>query len=321
MGRDFYAILGVSRTATPNELKKAYRRLAMQWHPDKNKGNEEQAQAKFQEISDAYSILSDPEKRSVYDRFGEEGLTPGGGSGGGGFGSHVNPEDLFRSFFGDAFGGSFFSFGGGFDDDFGSPFGSFHTFGSPFGGFGRSSSTSRRLRRMEPEVLSVMCSLEQLFTGTEKTLRITRNVDGTDHENVLHLEIPPGTLNGTKFTFEGEGTIREGFEPQDVIFKIKELDHPRFVRDKDDLLMHLKVSLKEALCGINRTVTGIDQKPIDVKVTNILKPGTRLRFPGQGMTSRRGGRGDLYIDFDIIFPDDLPEDCKLLMSELLPDLE
>lgn len=313
MGRDFYAILGVSKTATPEELKKAYRKMAMKWHPDKNKGNEAEAQAKFQEISDAYSVLSDPEQRSIYDRYGEEGLKPGEGGGA----SHMRAEDLFNSMFGDMgfpFGGSsfFFSSSPFGDDDF-NPFGGF--------GFGPRMRANRGPRRMSPMVLSVSCSLEQLFTGTTKVLKVTREVHGHDDVNEICLDIPAGTMDGTQITFKGEGTIQDGFEPQDVIFKIKERQHPRFIRDGRNLCMKMKISLKDALCGIDQVIQGIDGENIHIAQTDVVKPNTVLTFHGKGMTSTRGGRGDLVITFDVVFPDTILDETKDFLRELLPDLE
>ena len=314
MGRDFYAILGVSRTATPDELKKAYRKLAMKWHPDKNKGNEAEAQAKFQEISDAYTVLSDPEQRRIYDRYGEEGLKPGEGGGA----THMRAEDLFRSMFGDSgfpFGGSSFFFSGDSfgDDDFFSPFGSF--------GFGPRMQANRGPRRMSPMVLSVSCSLEQLFTGTTKVLKVAREVHGHSEVNEIRLDIPAGVMDGTQFTFKGEGTIQDGFEPQDVVFKVKELQHPRFVRDGRNLCMNMKISLKDALCGVDQVIQGIDGESIHILQTEVVRPKSRLTLPGKGMTSTRGGRGDLVITFDVVFPDSLLDECKDCLRELLPDLE
>ena len=130
MDRDFYSILGIPRDADQTTIKKAYRAAAMKWHPDKNPGNVEEAQKKFQDISDAFQCLSDPEKKAIYDRYGEEGMTRGGG-GGRSSATFINPEEIFRRFFGQSFGmrsGGFRTsfFGSPFDDDFDQVFTHFH---------------------------------------------------------------------------------------------------------------------------------------------------------------------------------------------------
>ena len=212
MGKNYYEILEVSRDASQDQLKKAYRRLAMKWHPDKNKGNEEEANIRFTEISEAYQVLSDPEKKQIYDRYGEEGLKRGGG-GSGGF-HQVDPNEIFRQFFGDDF------FGGSGGSPFGSMFGGspFHTIfrmgGSSFGdddddffGGGFFSHGRAGPQLQKPQIHSVSCTLEQLFTGITKNLTIPRRINNDQEENTIELKIPPGTLDGTKFTFRGEGDI------------------------------------------------------------------------------------------------------------------
>lgn len=322
MGRDFYKILEIPRDASQDQIKKAYRRMAMKWHPDKNHGNEEEAQTRFQEVSTAYEVLSDPDKRALYDRGGEEALNPGSGAR---YSSRMRPEDLFRQFFGGAnpF-GSFFGgggspfdafFGGGGDrfggDDFGFPgmFGSRRAYGRP-----------NVLRKMEPAVLNISVSLDQLFTGTTKVLKYVRHLHGVQNENTFTLEIRPGALEGTKYTFEGEGDIREGYVPQDVIFVVKQLKHPRFDRNKDDLSCKMRISLKEAITGLDRTIEGIDGSMIPVTINKTIKPGFRHRIAGHGMPSKAGGRGDLVIDFDVVFPEIDDPEIKEMLAQLLPDL-
>jgi DnaJ-class molecular chaperone len=325
-GRDFYAILGIPRDADANTIKKAYRALAMRWHPDKNPNNQAEAQAKFQEISEAYEILSNPEKRSLYDRFGEAGINPSASGGGGPGGAYTfhRADDIFRSFFGgspfggSAFGGSpFASFFGGDDDEFGQSF-SFQ------GGRVFVSSGGPRRRpptAPPPATISVSCPLEQLFTGTAKDLRYTRVRNGKQEEVMLHVDIPAGTTNATQFPFPGEGDIQPGALPQDVVFVVKELSHPRFTRVKDDLVIVMRVSLKESLCGVNRYISGIDHREIPVVVTKLFKPGTEIVIKGEGMTKVGGGRGDLRVQFDVVYPDDVDGEVQAMIESILPDLD
>jgi DnaJ-class molecular chaperone len=200
--RDFYAILGVPRDADASAITKAYRSLAMRWHPDKNPGNVAEAQSRFQEICEAYEALSDPEKRAAYDRYGEQGLRPGGDPAAPRF---RRPDDIFSAFFG---------------------------FGSPFG---RATFYAQGPRRLDPATVSISCSLEQLFAGAAKDIRYTRTRNGEQDEALLHIVIPPGTRGGAEFEFPGEGELLPGYIPQDVVLVVKELAHTRFTRAGDDL--------------------------------------------------------------------------------------
>ena len=313
MGKDYYATLGVSKTASQDEIKKAYRKLAMKWHPDKNRGNEEEASKKFQEISEAYEVLSDPDKRSTYDRFGTDGLNSSGAT-------FHNPNDIFRAFFGDSgfgdsfFGGSpfqsFFKMGSGFDDD-DDPF-----FGS-FGSFHRGP----RIRTQQPQVIDVSFTLEQLFFGDSRAITINRKINNDTEENVIQLDVPAGTRDGTKYTYQGEGNIIQGYEDQDVVIIIKQKPHNLFRRDKDDLYYKMKISLKDALCGVSCEIKGIDGKKIKIEQTDkTIKPDTVLKYKGMGMSRKSGGRGDLFVTFDIQYPDSLPIEVKDVLSEILPPL-
>jgi DnaJ family protein B protein 4 len=235
MGKDFYAILGVPRTANEADLKKAYRKLAMKWHPDKNPDNVSIAQAKFQEISEAYAVLSDPQKRQIFDQYGEEGLRfggpppppPGSGSGGpgdGGFGgfdgfssfggtqyqfTQDQAEELFRNLFG-GFGGpprgrsrSFASFG--FPDEVEM----FDDEDSPFRG--RPPQRPRTIVQID-----LPCTLEQLNHCVTRKMKITRRVDGRSEEKMLMVDLERWWKPGTKLTFEGEGDKEPGRPLQDI---------------------------------------------------------------------------------------------------------
>lgn len=302
MGKDYYQILEISRNATPDEIKKAYRRLALKWHPDKNPGNEEEANKKFTDISEAYQVLSDPQKKETYDRFGEEGLN-GPGVGSASFHS-IDPFEMFRQFHSSFFNSPF--------DEFGSPF------GSGFGGFGRRQTGPRR---QQPQVHSISCTLEQLFHGDTKNLLIQRKINNSDEDNMIELTIPPGTFEGTKFTFPGAGNIIQGYQDQDVIFIIKQMTHKLFVRNNDSLTFTLTIPLRDALCGVSTEIIGIDRIPIRIEEKNkVIKPDTVLTIAGQGMPRKDGGRGNLYVKFNIVYPDTLPEDIQEIISELLPGL-
>ncbi|KAH0788437.1 dnaJ subfamily B member 4 [Histomonas meleagridis] len=315
MGKDYYSILGVSRDATPDQLKRAYRKLAMKWHPDKNPNNQAEAQAKFEEISEAYDVLSDPKKRQIYDQFGEDGLKGGGGPGGYSFNAG-NAEEIFKTFFGDS----------------GNPFGD--VFGDIFGMGGHSAGGHRTKmpggfsfsfggeppppRKPEPMVINVMCTLEQLFTGTVKKLKVTRTINGRDSEKIFEINVQPGWKEGTKITYPDDGNQYPGQEPQDIVFIIKERKHDIFTRNKDDLIINQTISLRKALTGFTLNLFGIDGARIPLQIRDVVSPGSERRIPGQGMPKKGGGRGDLIVRFKVEFPSILSQDSKDLINRALP---
>jgi DnaJ-class molecular chaperone len=306
-GRDYYAILGVPRTADTAALKKAYRALAMKWHPDKNPDNQAAAQAKFQEISEAYDVLSDADKRSVYDRWGEEGLKAGAGGHGGYTFNFNQASDLFSQIFGSGggFGGSFG--GGGFPGGF------------SFGGGGGGGRPRGPPPKPEPCLVDIQCTLEELFTGCVKKRKITRSINGRDDVKVFEIEVRPGWKNGTKLTYDGEGDRTGGGPAQDIVFVIKEKPHDVWKRDGDDLITSEVISLKQALCGFTCVRPGVDGEPVALVVTDVLGPNQDRRVLGQGMPKKAGGRGAAVFHFSIAFPADLTPEQKEAIAAALPD--
>ena len=271
MGKDYYKILGVARDATEDQIKKGYRKMALKYHPDKNKSPN--AEEKFKEISEAYDVLSDKDKRAVYDKYGEEGLKAGGGGGGGGGGFHYtyqgDPRQTFKMFFGDenpfesffSFGGpggsrqTFTSFGGPqqmeTDDD--DPFAGFGRPGG-FGGFGMNQGMNSGQRRKQQDsavVKDLQVSLEDIFKGTTKKLKITRKVLNPDgrsvrtEDKILTIDVKPGWKAGTKITFPKEGDQTPNNVPADIVFVIKDKPHPVFTRDGSDIKYKATISLKQ----------------------------------------------------------------------------
>jgi DnaJ-class molecular chaperone len=165
----------------------------------------------------------------------------------------------------------------------------------------------------------VSCSLEQLFRGASKDLPIRRVRRGWKEDVTLHIDIAPGARAGTKYRFPQEGDMRRGCEPEEIVFVLSQLTHPRFVRDGDDLATTMGISLKESLCGVDRTVVGIDGNDVPVVDCRVLKPGTALVVAGQGMPCRAGGRGALRVKFDVEWPDELDEETKAVLESCLPD--
>lgn len=320
MGVDYYVILKVNRNATDDDLKKAYRRLAMKWHPDKNPTNKRDAEAKFKQISEAYEVLSDPQKRQIYDQYGEEGLKdmpPAGSSGfpfgnGSGSGSNGfnprNAEDIFAEFFGSSpFG--FGSSGPGRSMRFQSDG------AGTFGGFGGTDKIFRSYSegvtpKKPPAVESkLLCSLEELYSGSTRKMKISRTVVGANGHQVpeteiLTIDVKPGWKKGTKITFPDKGNEQPNQLPADLVFVIDEKPHDIYKRDGNDLTVNQRVSLAEALGGTTVNLTTLDGRSLSIPVTDIVSPGYELLVSKEGMpiVKEPGNRGDLRIKFDIKFP-------------------
>ncbi|KAF6210434.1 hypothetical protein GE061_013540 [Apolygus lucorum] len=335
MGKDFYKVLGVPKNATNEQIKKAYRSLALKFHPDKNKkpGSEE----KFKDIAEAYEVLSDLKKREVYDKFGVDGLKGGAGNCPG-MGSHTyqfhgDPRATFAQFFGTTnLFQAFFSFGEPsgtnvfIDDEAGNPDGRF---------FSRGSSRSRQFSRgdkvtklvQDPAVeRDLFLSLEEVAKGCVKKMRITRKViqpDGSTakEDKLLTLNIKPGWKTGTKITFSKEGDQNKDRIPSDIVFIVRDKPHMVFQREGSDIKFRATISLRHALCGTVidvPTLTG-DKVPLSF-VKDIIKPQTQKRIQGFGLPYPKdpSRKGDLIVVFDIIFPDSLPQSAKEVLRDALP---
>ncbi len=316
MGKDYYGILGVGREATENEVKKAYRKMAQKYHPDKTGGSTE-ATEKFKLISEAYQVLSDPKKKEVYDQYGEEGLKQ---SGPGGEGAHFrDPMDIFSMFFGGGGGRGGMGGMGGLDGMFGGGMGGgmggmgegmfgMGGNGGMFGGMGGGRRKGATINRDLP------CTLEELFNGAEKRLKITRkrivNQRLTAAEKILTINIKPGWKAGTKITFAGEGDEDQRTTPADIVFTIREKPHATFKREGDNLVYPVTLPLVNALSGCKLTVTTIDGRTVSVPVPSVIAPGRRHVVSGEGMpiTKQPGRRGDLILEFAVRFPASLTDE-------------
>ncbi|XP_018477449.1 uncharacterized protein LOC130510782 isoform X2 [Raphanus sativus] len=321
MGVDYYKLLQVDRSASDDDLKKAYRKLAMKWHPDKNPTNKKEAEAKFKQISEAYDVLSDPQKRAVYDQYGEEGLKgnvpPPNATGGGGasyFSTGFNPrsaDDIFAEFFG-----------------FSTPFGG----GGGGGGGGGSSHHNHHHhhhhhqaapRKVAPIENKLPCSLEDLYKGTTKKMKISREIldvsGATQTEEILTIGVKPGWKKGTKITFPEKGNEHPGVIPADLVFIIDEKPHPVFARDGNDLIVTQKISLAEALTGYTVNLTTLDGRTLTIPVTNVIHPEYEEVVPKEGMPLQKDQtkKGNLRIKFSIKFPARLTTEQKSGFKKLL----
>ena len=323
MGADYYELLGCSRSATEDELKKAYRKLAMKWHPDKNKDNRKQAEEKFKKISEAYDVVSDKQKRGVYDKFGEEGLKGGmGGGGANGFrGANFNfrrPEDIFSEVFGAQFGGM--GGGGPGMEDLFSMFGGGMPGGGMHGGFGGGPSCGMRRtnsrRKPSPTVNNVPFALEDLYKGVTKKYKITRTVNGLQQQETVTVDVKPGWKKGTKVTFEGKGDQPSGQLAGDVVFVIDEKPHAHFKREGNDLIYLQDIPLAQALCGFAMSIPTLDGRQLRVDLTEVVTPGYEKVIASEGMPIKSGQRkGNMRIKFNVQFPSKLTDDQKKKIKE------
>ncbi|KAJ3692299.1 hypothetical protein LUZ60_012649 [Juncus effusus] len=303
MGVDYYKVLQVERGASDEDLKKAYRKLAMKWHPDKNPSNKKEAEAKFKQVAEAYEVLSDPQKRAVFDRHGEDGLKtnippqqpsashPFFRSTGPSFRS---PDEIFAEFFGRT--GSRF---GAFSEDM----------------FGNSEGVRRE--KAGPVENRLSCGLEELYNGATRKMKISREVldssgRPTTVEEILTINIKPGWKKGTKITFREKGNEAPNLIPADIIFIIDEKPHPSFTREGNDLIMNKQISLTEALTGFTVRVDALDGRHLAVRVERVVGIGDEevVRNEGMPIGKEEGKRGDLRIRFGVRFPRNLSEEQK-----------
>uniref|UniRef100_A0A6V7KVZ8 J domain-containing protein n=1 Tax=Bracon brevicornis TaxID=1563983 RepID=A0A6V7KVZ8_9HYME len=354
MGKDYYKILGINKGASDDEIKKAYRKLALKYHPDKNKSAG--AEEKFKEVAEAYEVLSDVKKREVYDKFGEEGLkggaptSGGGGSGGASYAFHGDPRATFAQFFGSASpfaaffefgpGGNSRAFSFGDDMDMDEPFEHRMTGQRPGGGGGAFRSHSfnfapgggrmpgQKEQVQDPPIEhDLFVSLEDIAKGCVKKMKISRRVvqpDGSTkkEDKVLTINVKPGWKAGTKITFQKEGDQGRGKVPADVVFIIRDKPHPLFRREGSDIRYTAKLSLKQALCGTVVEVPTLNGEKKTLNLTrDVVKPTMVKRIQGQGLPFPKepSRRGDLLVSFDIKFPDSLTQSAKDILYDTLPN--
>ncbi|MFD2724726.1 molecular chaperone DnaJ [Hyunsoonleella rubra] len=345
--RDYYEVLGVGKGASAGEIKKAYRKKAIEFHPDKNPDNKE-AEAKFKEAAEAYEVLSDPDKKARYDQFGHQAFDGAGGFGGGG----MNMDDIFSQFgdiFGGAFGGGFSGFGGG-------------------GGQRRVKGSNLRIR--------VKLTLEEIANGVEKKIKVKRKVQapGTTYktcstcngtgqvtritntilgrmqtsapcnvcggagqtidkkpadadaqglkvaEETVSIKIPAGVVDGMQLKVTGKGNEAPGNGISgDLLVAIEELDHEALQREGDNLHYDLYVSFPEAVLGTSKEIDTVTGK-VRIKVEAGVQSGKILRLRGKGIPSINGyGKGDLLVHVNVWTPKTLNKQQREFFENMLED--
>ncbi|MEX2567312.1 MAG: molecular chaperone DnaJ [Cyclobacteriaceae bacterium] len=341
--RDYYEILGISKNASPEEVKKAYRKMALKYHPDKNQGDNA-AEDKFKEAAEAYEVLSNPEKKQRYDQFGHQGLAGNGGFGGGG----MNMDDIFSQF-GDIFGG------GGFD--------------SFFGGGGRSS---RRTKKGTNLRVKLKLNLKEIAHGVEKKIKVKRHMiaDGVTFkscstcqgsgqvkkvvntmlgqmvsastcpscggsgqivdrrpsnaddrgliikEEIIPINIPAGVADGMQLSLSGKGNETPGGVPGDLLILIEEMDDELLVRDGNNVIYDLYVSFIDVALGASLEVPTIDGK-VKIKIEPGTQAGKILRLKGKGIKELNGyGKGDQLIHVNVWTPKQVTNEEKEKLESL-----
>lgn len=312
--RDYYEVLGVQRSATPEELKKVFRKLAMQFHPDKNPGDKK-SEERFKEISEAYEILSDEQKRKAYDQFGhmgtQAGFKPGanpfegfGRSGGGGgfggfegFGAQGNPEN-FQDIFGDIF-GDIFSGRGGPGRPGGQP-------GQRPGARGRGADLRYTLN----------INFEEAAAGTEKTISFIRQRSGKEDSAKLSITVPAGVKSGQRLKLRAEGDAPSGGgAPGDLYVIINIQDHPLFKRVENDVHMDLPLSYQDAVFGTTAEIPTLTGKS-SLKIPPGTPSGQTFRLKNKGFASVNGpDAGDMLVRVVIDVPKELNEEQVDLLKK------
>ena len=346
MKEDYYDILGISKGASPSEIKKAYRKMAIKYHPDKNPGDKS-AEANFKKAAEAYEILGNPENRSKYDQYGHAAFENGGfGSGAG-----MNMDDIFSQF-GDIFGGAFGGFGGG---------------------FGQQGSNQRRGSNLR---IRVSLSLEEIASGVEKKVRVKRKVQapgieyvtcshcngtgqvtkitntilgrmqtsspcnycggsgqiisnrppGSDSQGMIHeeetvsIKIPSGVEDGMQLKVSGKGNaaLSNGVSG-DLLVLINEKPHDSFIREGQHLHLDVYISISEAVLGISKDIQLLVGK-VRIKLDSGIQSGKTLRLRGKGLPDINGySTGDLLVHINVWTPKVLNRDQKKFFQSMIDD--
>ena len=286
MAKDYYVVLGVEKTASPEQIKKAYRKLAVKYHPDKNPGDQA-AEERFKEITEAYAVLADAEKRRQYDQFGEAG-----------FHQRFSQEEIFRNA---DLNSIFREFGIGGEDLFSQLFG---------GRGGRGQGGRARPVRGQDLLLRLTIPLRQAVLGGERQIDLARH----GHGEPIKVRIPPGVESGQKLRVAGKGTpLPTGGSPGDLLLEIEVLADPVFTRAGSDLLVKVAVPFSGACLGTSVEVPTLEGEK-RVKVKPGTRGGSRIRLKGFGVPGHPAG--DLYAVIEVAVPEKLTAEQEKLLEKL-----
>ncbi|KAG1680426.1 hypothetical protein FOA52_015517 [Chlamydomonas sp. UWO 241] len=303
-GLDYYDVLGLTRNADDLVVRRAYRRLALKFHPEISK--EPSDAAEFIRICEAYDVLSEASRKGLFDLYGEDGLKDGitdaSGNMKGGtyhFDPETTPPTVFERFFGTA-----------------NPYEALDSIGQQF----EAMAANEPQKQGKNKVYSVELSLEEIFHGclkrvTHKRKVLLENSEYIEESRSLTIDVKPGLPSGTRFVFESEGNKTPSKAPGPVIFVLKPLPHDRFVRRGADLVHKVTLPLYQALCGTSIEVPTLDSRTLAVPISDIVKPGHRTVVAGEGMPIPGGaGRGNLIVEVELLFPQGLTEAQKGLVK-------
>lgn len=304
--KDFYQTLGVSRTSSADEIKKAYRKLAMQYHPDKNPGNKK-AEDKFKEASEAYEVLSDPQKKQNYDQFGSADGNPfaGGGAGGDPFAGGGNPfgrrqssagPDSFSDIFGDLFGGG--------------------AQGNPFG-HGGFSGRARGPQKGADLRYTLTISLEEAFAGAEKVIVFARQKGSKEESTKLSVTVPAGVKEGQRLKLTGEGDAPSANLAGDLYVIINLQQHLLFKREEFDVVLDLPLNYTDAILGTEVEIPTLSGKS-QIKIPPGTSTGQVLRLKNKGFPKLgASGNGDMLVKIIV----DIPQTLSAKQKQLIEDLQ
>jgi curved DNA-binding protein len=306
--RDYYETLGVPKTASEDEIRSAFRKLARKYHPDVAK-DKKAAEEKFKQINEAYEVLSDPEKRKKYDQLGEHWNQPGAGFGHGG----AQPGGGFQQYQwgGGNGGGVEFEFGGtGFSDFFEQFFGGGRG-RSGFGGFGQRAPGAERGSDVEADI---MVPLEEALQGATRTISLRRA--GSDKVETYQVKIPRGVHEGQRIRLAGQGEAGErGGKSGDLFLRVRLAKHPDFRVEGSDLIHEIKIKPWQAVLGTELKIPTLEGD-VRLKIPPGTQGGQRFRLRGRGLPTGAGGRGDLYVIAQINVPKKITERARELWQEL-----
>jgi curved DNA-binding protein len=307
--KDYYEILGVSRGASDADIKKSFRKLAREYHPDVAK-DKKRAEEKFKEINEAYEVLSDPEKRKKYDELGAN-WKPG---------ADFRPPPGYENFGGQTFRGGAgrstedfeFHFGGtGFSDFFEQLFGSRMRDG--FGSRrGFAEEEAERGRDIEGDI---MVTLEEVMHGSVRSVNVKRPVSRTTKTETFQVRIPPGVAEGQKLRLAGRGEETRGGATGDLYLRVRLAKHPDFEIEEHHLIYEAELAPWEAALGAEISVPTLDGR-VNIKIPAGTQSGQKLRVRGRGLPARNGGKGDLFVVTKIVVPTKMSDAEKKLWEQL-----